>query len=241
MDEASGSSTMSFTLKPARLTHFTMFCAEVTAPVMMCASASRRTPTMPTGFLMPPCWSTMNSCGMTCRTSRSMGITMALAASMTRSTSSFVISRSLPGDRHDAAGVDSLDMPAGHAGVDAVHLAPRHELRRFHGVLDGLHGGLDVDHHAAAQPARGGGADADDLELTGSLNSPMMAQTLVVPMSSPTISSSDDATVLSPLHRLGRRGRTAHAARYSAHSTATAAVARVPPYPFRRAAAAHRA
>ena len=96
LDDASGSRTISFTLKPARLTHFTMFCAEVTAPVMMCASASSRTPTMPTGFLMPPCWSTMNSCGITWRTSRSMGMTMALAASMTRSTSSLAISLSLP-------------------------------------------------------------------------------------------------------------------------------------------------
>ena len=63
---------------------------------MMCASASRRTPTMPTGFLIPPCWSTMNSCGMTWRTSRSMGMTIAFAASITRSTSSLVISLSLP-------------------------------------------------------------------------------------------------------------------------------------------------
>ena len=95
-EEARGSSTISFTLKPARFTHFTMFCAEVTAPVMMWASASRRTPTMPTGLRMPPCWSTMNSWGMTCSTSRSMGMTIAFAASITRSTSSLVISRSRP-------------------------------------------------------------------------------------------------------------------------------------------------
>ena len=38
----------------------------------------------------------MNSWGMTCRTSLSIGITIALAASMTLSTSSFVISLSLP-------------------------------------------------------------------------------------------------------------------------------------------------
>ena len=57
----------------------------------------------------------------------------ALAASITWSTSSLVISLSLP-DRDDPAGVDALDVAAGNAGVHPVRLAPRHELRG----LDGL-------------------------------------------------------------------------------------------------------
>ena len=72
-----------------------MFCAEVTAPVMMCTSASRRTPLMPTGSLMPSWSSTMNSCGMTWIISRSTGMATACAASTTRLTSAGPISLSL--------------------------------------------------------------------------------------------------------------------------------------------------
>ena len=73
----------------------------------------------------------------------------------------------LAGDGNDAAGVDALDVAPGHAGVHPVHLAARHELRRLDGVLDGLHGGLDVDDDAPAQAAGGRGAHADDLQLSG--------------------------------------------------------------------------
>ena len=51
--EANGSSTMSATFRPVRLQHLIMFCAEVTAPVTMCTFASKRTPDMPKGSLMP--------------------------------------------------------------------------------------------------------------------------------------------------------------------------------------------
>ncbi len=51
--EASGWSTMSTTSRPARLTHLTMFCADVTAPVMICTSTSSRDPDMPSGSRMP--------------------------------------------------------------------------------------------------------------------------------------------------------------------------------------------
>ncbi len=95
-EAASASSTSSVTRNPARLTLFRMFWADDTEPVMMCTSDSRRTPIIPTGFLIPDWSSTMNSCGMTCRMARSMGTTMALAASTTRSTSSLTISRPLP-------------------------------------------------------------------------------------------------------------------------------------------------
>ena len=93
--EASGWSTMSRTSRPARLQHLMMFCAEVTAPVTMWTSASRRTPDMPSGSRMPSCSSITNCCGSTWSTSRSIGIATALAASMTRSMSPCVTSLSL--------------------------------------------------------------------------------------------------------------------------------------------------
>ena len=51
--EASCSSTTSSTLSPQRWTHFTMFCAALSAPVTMCTLASSRTPDMPIGSRMP--------------------------------------------------------------------------------------------------------------------------------------------------------------------------------------------
>ena len=64
----------------------------MTAPVTMWILASSRTPDMPTGFWMPGWSSTMYSCGSTWITSRSIGMATARAASITRSTSSGVIS-----------------------------------------------------------------------------------------------------------------------------------------------------
>ena len=92
--EASGSSTMSTTLSPALLAHFTMFWALVTAAVTMWIFASSRTPLMPSGSRMPSWSSMMYSWGITWTTSRSMGIATALAASITRFTSLSCTSRS---------------------------------------------------------------------------------------------------------------------------------------------------
>ncbi len=94
-EEASCWSTMSWTSSPARLQHLMMFWAEVTAPVTMWTSDSSRTPVIPSGSLIPPWPSTMNSWGRTWITSRSTGRATALAASMTLSTSFGVISRLL--------------------------------------------------------------------------------------------------------------------------------------------------
>src|SRR5690606_26435383 len=80
--------------RPQRCTHFTMFCAALTAPVTRCTFASSRTPDMPTGSRMPSCASMMNSCGSTCRMRWSAGIATARAASITRSTSPGVTSLS---------------------------------------------------------------------------------------------------------------------------------------------------
>ena len=63
--EASGWSTMSITFRPARLQHFTMFWALVTAAVTMWILASSRTPLMPRGSRIPSCSSMTNSWGIT--------------------------------------------------------------------------------------------------------------------------------------------------------------------------------
>src|SRR5207249_3647037 len=72
------------------------FWTEVTAPVTMCTSASRRTPDMPIGSRTPSPSSTMKFCGSTWMISRSWGRLIARAASTTRSTSASLTSRSRP-------------------------------------------------------------------------------------------------------------------------------------------------
>src|SRR6267154_720494 len=105
--EASGSSTSSSTSSPARSAARITFLQAEAAPVMMCTSASRRTPDIPTGSRIPSWSSTMNSCGRTWRISRSVGIATALAASITRSRSFGRISASL----RDTAITPRLLMP----------------------------------------------------------------------------------------------------------------------------------
>jgi hypothetical protein len=56
-------------------------------------------------------------------------------------------------------------MAAGNAGMDRMDLAIGHQFGLFDRALDRLHRGLDIHHHALLQPARGMGADADDLDL----------------------------------------------------------------------------
>ena len=85
--DASGSSTMSSTAKPAFSMQRYTFFAALTSPVMMCTFASSRTPLMPIGSATPSWPSTMNSCGSTCRISRSAGIATCLVSSSRRSTS----------------------------------------------------------------------------------------------------------------------------------------------------------
>jgi hypothetical protein len=69
--------------------------------------------------------------------------------------------------RHHALGVEAADVAAGDAGVDRADLAARHQLRLLDGAADRGDGGVDVDHHALAQAARGLGADADDVDAVG--------------------------------------------------------------------------
>src|SRR5262245_14042482 len=90
--DASCSSTTSSTARPQRCTHFTMFCAALSAPVTMWTFASSRTPDMPIGSRIPSWLSIRNSCGRMWRIFWSAGIATARAASITRSTSSDVTS-----------------------------------------------------------------------------------------------------------------------------------------------------
>jgi hypothetical protein len=67
--------------------------------------------------------------------------------------------------RHHAAGVDAADVAAGDAGVDTGDLAVGHQLGLFQGLLDALHRGVDVDHHAALEAVARRDAQARELEL----------------------------------------------------------------------------
>src|SRR5439155_17004142 len=93
---ASCSSTTSSTSTPARFTPFTRFWAAVTEAVTMCTLASSLAPVMPTGSWMPSWSSTVNSCGRTWKISRSEGMLTARAALSTRCTSSRTTSWSRP-------------------------------------------------------------------------------------------------------------------------------------------------
>ena len=66
----------------------------VTLPVTRWTVTSSRLPSMPSGSAIPPCSSTMNSCGMAWRISRSLGSAADCAASSTRWMSWRAISRS---------------------------------------------------------------------------------------------------------------------------------------------------
>src|SRR5712691_11593362 len=94
-EDASGCRIRSFTSSPQRRTHLTMFCAADTAPVTMCTFTSSRTPLMPSGSRTPSWPSMMNSCVRMWSTCWSVGMGMARAVSMARSTSIGVTSLSL--------------------------------------------------------------------------------------------------------------------------------------------------
>ena len=64
----------------------------------------------------------------------------------------------------DAVRVEAAHMAAGDAGEHRVDLAAGHELGLLDRALDGLHRGLDVDHDAFLQAARGLRAEAQQLD-----------------------------------------------------------------------------
>ena len=57
-------------------------------------------------------------------------------------------------DGHHAAGIEAADMAAGDARIHIADLAVGHQLGLFQRALDGLHRGLDIDHHAFFQALR---------------------------------------------------------------------------------------
>ena len=63
----------------------------------------------------------------------------------------------------DAVGVEALDVSSRNPRVYRRDLAVRHQLRFFHGVLDGIDGGVDVDDDALAQSLRRVRTDSDDI------------------------------------------------------------------------------
>ena len=168
---ASCVSTVSITSRPARFTQVTVFWAEVEEQVTTWTFTSRRVPVMPVGSPMPSWSSTTNSCGSTCRISRSIGIETALAASIARRTSSRSISAVLARDRDHAARVEAADVGAGDAHVGRADLDAGHQLGLLDHALDRVDGGLEVDDDALAQALGLGLADADDVEaaLVGDL------------------------------------------------------------------------
>ena len=67
-------------------------CKAVLVAETICASTSSLVPLIPTGSLIPPCASTINSLGITCKISLDGGIETVLALSIALKTSSVTIS-----------------------------------------------------------------------------------------------------------------------------------------------------
>ena len=60
--------------------------------------------------------------------------------------------------------VDPQDMVARDAGVHLLDRGAAHQLAFPHRLLDGMHGLLDVDHHALADAFGAGLAEAHDVQ-----------------------------------------------------------------------------
>ena len=67
-------------------------------------------------------------------------------------------------DFHHTLRVEAADVVAGDTGGNAADFAVGHQLGFADRLLDGLRGGVDVGYHARFQAARGGLADADDVD-----------------------------------------------------------------------------
>ena len=67
---------------------------------------------------------------------------------------------------HHAVRIDTLDVAAGNPGKHFMNGAIRHQLGFFHRALNGLDGGLDIDHHALFQATRRSLPHADDIQRT---------------------------------------------------------------------------
>src|SRR5690606_32928927 len=67
-------------------------------------------------------------------------------------------------DGHDSVGVETTDVTSCDADVDGRDVASSHVLRFLNRLLNRLHGGIDVDHHALAHSSGASSTNADDVE-----------------------------------------------------------------------------
>ena len=185
--EASGSSTMSITLSPALLAHFTMFWALVTAAVTMWILASRRTPLMPSGSRIPSWSSMMNSCGITWITSRSIGIATALAASITRFTSPSRTSRSLTATTPCEL-KPRMWPPAMPAKTEVISQSAISSASSTACLMESTVASMSTT--TPLRRPREGWVPMPTTSIPFSVRSATITQIFVVPMSSPTIRSS---------------------------------------------------
>ncbi len=141
-----------------------MFWIEVSAPVMMCTLTSSRTPEHTEGVLDP--------------------VLVVDDELLGKHVQDLLVHGDIHGpgcvdharhvgrphflvlDRHNAAGVDALDVTAGDADIHRVDLHTGHELGLLDRLFDGLHRAVDVHDHAFLQTMRGADADPDDIDLS---------------------------------------------------------------------------
>jgi hypothetical protein len=76
----------------------------------------------------------------------------------------------LAGDRDHAAAVETLDVRARQREVDRVDLDSGHQFGFFDRLLDRIDRRLEIDDDAAANAARFGDADADDVKTIAGEN-----------------------------------------------------------------------
>src|SRR5262245_32192681 len=186
---------MSITLSPALFALLITFCAEVTAAVTMCTLAISRTPHMPTGCLIPSWPSSSYSCGITWMTSRSAGMAIAWACSITRFRSAGRTSRSL-----------IAIMPISLCAWMWPPAIPAYtELISQPAIISASSTALRIESTVASMstttPLRSPRDGCVPIPIT-SIESPAgsatTAQILVVPTSRPTISSSCFAILTTP-------------------------------------------
>ena len=76
----------------------------------------------------------------------------------------------LVADGHRPVGIQAAYVVAGDAREHRVDLAPGHQFGLLDGALDGLLGGLDIDHHTALEAVGRVRAQAHDLDLAVGLD-----------------------------------------------------------------------
>ena len=187
---ASGSRTTSMTSRPARLQHLMMFWTLVVAAVMTWARTSMRTPLMPIGSLIWPWPSIMYSSGRVWMIWRSSGMLTALACSMTRATSWSVTSRfrmlTWPRLLKPRMWPPAMPQKTDWTSTAAICSASWMAWAML----------LVVASMLTTTPWRrpsDGQVPTPMMSTPLSVTSPMMAATLVVPMSRPTMTSPTSA------------------------------------------------